>query len=251
MNTLVIDMGNTRMHFAFFLGLKLEYDWHLSSHESDVELVLNALVLAQTKTSFSVQKIMICSVVPSHEHVLNQVCQQLFSLQPVWVDSLGVNRLMPIHYDSIAALGSDRAVNAWAARACWGAPLIVVDAGTAITFDLVNGQGHYQAGPILAGVNLAFQSLRSAAQLKNIGFGLSRELTVNNTSEAMHAGCYWSAVEAISGIISRIKKVDGFAQATVIATGGSMLHLKDDIRLELHHEPLLTLEGLARLALKL
>ena len=136
-----------------------------------------------------------------------------------------------------------------AARERFGAPVIVMDCGTATTFDIVSPQGHYAGGLILPGVELALAALSEhAARLPEISFGRVEEFIGRDTVSSMQAGSYWGAVEALSGIIRKLHALSGYEDAPVIATGGQAAPVVEDISGITEHRPRLTLEGLLLLA---
>ncbi|MDQ6960624.1 MAG: type III pantothenate kinase, partial [Mariprofundaceae bacterium] len=156
---------------------------------------------------------------------------------------------MAVDYKNPREVGADRIANAVAAREQFGSPVIVMDCGTATTFDIVSPQGHYAGGLILPGVELALAALcRRAARLPEVSFGKMETLIGRDTVSSMQAGSYWGAVESLNGIIHKIHALAGYENAPVIATGGQIKLMLEDISGITEYRSRLTLEGLLLLA---
>jgi len=249
MTILAIDVGNTRIHFAIFTQDTLQQQWHLNSTELHHVCHFKAAMQHLEKTE-DIESIVIASVVPRHNAPLALACKQLFKKEVIFAHSQKLKRWIHIAYEPIEALGADRIVNAFAARCLFPAPLIVIDAGTAITFDLINPQESYQAGVIMPGVSMSFKALSQAAQLHHTPFDHCRKSIVTHTTQAMQSGCYWAAVGAIESMVQQLKTQASFKKAMVIGTGGNMPSFLSDLRINIKYVPQLTLKGLAIIAQK-
>ena len=247
-NLLVVDVGNTCMVFGRYAGARLAGCWRLSS---DARATADELALKLTGLmgDARVDGILAASVVPHLDGMLREACERVFGREPAFVGSPEVKTGMAVDYKNPREVGADRIANAIAAREVAGSPCIVLDCGTATTFDVVSPEGHYAGGLILPGVELALEALAArAARLPEASFARVGSLIARDTVSSMQAGSYWGAVEAFSGIIRRLRAEPGYASAPVIATGGLAASLVEDIPEVSEHRPLLTLEGLWILA---
>jgi len=196
-----------------------------------------------------VQGIMVASVVPHLDVILADACERVCGKRAVFVGSADVKTGMAVDYKNPREVGADRIVNAVAARELFGSPSIVLDCGTATTFDLISSNGHYAGGLILPGVELALTALcRRAAKLPEVSIQRTEELIGRDTTSSLQSGSYWAAVDAIAGLIKRLRREPGYMQAPVIATGGLVSLLIADLPEIDHHLPHLTLSGLHLLA---
>jgi type III pantothenate kinase len=245
---LTVDVGNTCMVFGLYRGEQLTGCWRLSSDPRATADEL-ALKLTGLMGDARVDGILAASVVPHLDGVLKEACERVFGRAPAFVGSPEVKTGMAVDYKNPREVGADRIANAVAARERMGSPVIVLDCGTATTFDVVSPEGHYAGGLILPGVELALEALAArAARLPEASFARVETLIARDTVASMQAGSYWGAVEAFSGIIRRLRAEPGYANAPVIATGGLAGLLADDLPAVTEHRPLLTLEGLLHLA---
>jgi len=258
---LLVDMGNTCMVFGLYREEELLGRWHLSSERSltpdELALKLRGLLGSlpqealppQNDATYRIHGIMAASVVPHLDPVLSEACEQVFGMQPSYVGDAKVKTGMAVDYKNPREVGADRIVNALAAREAFGAPVIVLDCGTATTFDIVSASGHYAGGLILPGMEVALAALAGrAAKLPEVSFAACDELIGRDTASSMQAGSYWAAVDGLSGIIRRLKAQPGFADAPVVATGGLAVRIIDAMQDVDEHRPLLTLHGLLLLA---
>jgi len=193
--------------------------------------------------------ILAASVVPHLDGILTEACRKIFNITPAFVGAGDVKTRMAVDYKNPREVGADRIANAVAAREQFGSPVIVLDCGTATTFDIVSPQGHYAGGLILPGVELALAALcRRAARLPEVSFGKIETLIGRDTVSSMKAGSYWGSVESLNGIIHRIHALSGYEHAPVIATGGQSKPMLEDIPGITEYRSRLTLEGLLLLA---
>jgi type III pantothenate kinase len=170
-------------------------------------------------------------------------------MQPLFVGAASVKTGMAVDYKNPREVGADRIVNAVAAREAFGSPVIVLDCGTATTFDVVSPEGHYAGGLILPGMEVSLAALSGrAAKLPEVSFAASDELIGRDTAGSMQSGSYWAAVDGLSGIIRRLKAMPEYADAPVVATGGLAGRIVDALTDVNEHRPLLTLQGLLLLA---
>jgi len=261
---LLVDMGNTCMVFGLYREDELLGRWQLSSERNltpdELALKLRGLLGSLPRDALKVvdiggqsacriDGIMAASVVPHLDPVLTEACLQVFDMSPLYVGAASVKTGMAVDYKNPREVGADRIVNAVAAREAFGAPVIVLDCGTATTFDIVSVEGHYAGGLILPGMEVSLEALAGrAAKLPEVSFAAVDELIGRDTAGSMQAGSYWAAVDGLSGIIRRLKAMPGYAAAPVVATGGLAGRIVDALGDVDEHRPLLTLQGLLLLA---
>ncbi|OIO70941.1 MAG: pantothenate kinase [Zetaproteobacteria bacterium CG12_big_fil_rev_8_21_14_0_65_55_1124] len=255
---LLVDIGNTCMVFGLFDDELMLGRWQLSSERSltadELALKLRGLLASLSESAtdasgFGVCGIMAASVVPHLDPVLSEACEQVFGMQPLYVGAPNVKTGMAVDYKNPREVGADRIVNAVAAREAFGAPVIVLDCGTATTFDIVSPEGHYAGGLILPGMEVSLAALAGrAAKLPEVSFAASDELIGRDTAGSMQAGSYWAAVDGLSGIIRRLKAIPEYSAAPVVATGGLAGRIVGALQDVDEHRPLLTLQGLLLLA---
>ncbi len=162
----------------------------------------------------------IVSVVPPLKSTFQELCRNTFQIEPLVVGN-GVKTGMPIHYDDPRTLGADRLVEAVAAKEKYGAPVIVIDFGTATTFNAVNRAGEFAGGAIAPGLNLAADALYQAtAQLPRVDLALPPYAIATNTIHAIQSGIVYGYLAMIEGMITRMRAELGEPHARVIATGG-------------------------------
>jgi type III pantothenate kinase len=186
--------------------------------------------------------IAISSSVPSATSALREMAQRWFPIPTVVIEP-GVRTGMPILYDNPKEVGADRIANAVGALDLFEAPLIVVDLGTATTFDVISGAGEYLGGAITPGIEIATDALFShAAALRRVELVEPRHVIGKSTVESIQSGVIYGYAGLVDGLCRRIK--DELGEATVVATGGLATVIRPLAREIDHHEPWLTLHGL-------
>ncbi|MBM3486808.1 MAG: type III pantothenate kinase [Alphaproteobacteria bacterium] len=221
---LAIDSGNTNIVFAVFEGDTLKGEWR-SSNDSrrtadEYGIWLSQLMALNAIKGEAVREAIIATVVPETLFSLKTLCRRYFRCEPLVVGEAGVDVGIGVLVDSPEEVGADRLVNAVAAQARYGGPLVVIDFGTATTFDVVDAGGNYCGGVIAPGVNLSMEALHmAAAKLPHVAIQRPRTVIGKRTVPAMLSGVYWGYVGLIEGLVSRIKAEFG-APMKVIATGG-------------------------------
>jgi type III pantothenate kinase len=205
-------------------------------------LFRNLFAMANIKVS-EVRGIVISSVVPPMDSTLREVCERYFSVKPLFIEP-GVKTGMPVHYDNPAEVGADRVVNGVAAFEKYGGPCIVVDFGTATTFDVVSKKGEYMGGVIAFGLGISADALFSrTARLPRVEIRKPRAIIGTNTVGSLQSGLYYGYIGLVDGILERllaemgseVKVIATGGLATLIASGSKYIHSVDD---------LLTLDGL-------
>ncbi|MCY4231774.1 MAG: type III pantothenate kinase, partial [Alphaproteobacteria bacterium] len=162
----------------------------------------------------------VATVVPASLFNLRHLCQRYFGVSPLVIGDPDIDLGMTIRVDNPSEVGADRIVNAVAAHSAYSGPLIIIDFGTATTFDIVDAAGNYCGGVIAPGVNLSLEALhQAAAKLPLIAVGRPERVIGCNTVTAMQSGIFWGYVSMIEGLAGRIEREAG-EPMTVVATGG-------------------------------
>jgi type III pantothenate kinase len=220
---LAIDVGNTNTVFALYRERHALGQWRISTiRERTADEYAAALTQLMALKGYShgdVGAAVISSVVPQALTPLKSMCREFFGCTARVVgDDLGVT--IPVAVDNPREVGADRLVNAVAAHTRYRGPLIVVDFGTATTFDVIDEEGRYCGGVIATGINLSLEALhRAAAKLPRVAVERPERVIGTSTVSAMQSGVFWGYVSMIEGIVSRIRAEFG-ATMKVIATGG-------------------------------
>ena len=244
---LVIDVGNTNTVLGLFDGQRLVAHWRLTTlHEQTVDeygiLARNLFAVDHVDPS-TIRGIIISSVVPPLDSTLERMALKYFGIAPLFVNA-AVNTGMKVLYDSPSDVGADRVVNAVAAFDKHGGPCIVVDFGTAVTFDAVSEQGEYLGGVITPGVGIAAEALfRRAARLTRVDIREPARVIGTNTTASVQSGLYYGFVGLVDGILERMLRELG-AESHVIATGGQAALVARGSRFIRIVDENLTLEGL-------
>ncbi len=244
---LAVDIGNTNVTLGVFKGREMKATWRLATsihRESDeyAVMLLNLLQLDSIAAA-EVSNASICSVVPPLTPTFANLCRRYFHSEPLIIEA-GVKTGIRIATENPREVGADRVVNAAAARQLYGSPLIVIDLGTATTFDVVSREGEYIGGAISPGVALGAEALfNRTAQLPRVELVHPKNVIGKGTVSAMQSGILYGYVAMIEGMVSRIQTELG-EKARVIATGGlAGLIAKETSCIEVV-EPNLTLIGL-------
>jgi type III pantothenate kinase len=244
---LVIDIGNTNTSLGVFDGERLTTHWRLTTERSrtvDEWGVLTRNLFALAGLDFkSINAIAIASVVPPLNFTLKRMAEDYFHLTPLFVDH-ATDTGVPILYQPASDVGADRIVDAVAAIKKYGAPCIVVDFGTATTFDAINSKGEYLGGVITPGITISADALfERAAKLPRVEIKRPRKVVGSATVEAMQSGLYHGYVGLVDGILKRmIDEVGGTPH--VIATGGLAPLIATGSEFIEQVDETLTLEGL-------
>jgi len=226
---------------------ELAAHWRVTTHRSQTAdeygvFFVNLFEMNDLSPS-QVSHIIISSVVPPVESTLRQVCEAYFHTQPLFVEP-GIKTGMPVLVDNPAELGADRLVNAIAAFERYGGPCIVVDFGTATTFDVISAKGEYLGGAIAPGLGLSAEALFSrAARLTRVDIKRPAKVIGTNTVTHLQSGLYFGYIGLVDGILERIEAELG-QKPRVIATGGLARQIAEDSRFITEIDDMLTLDGL-------
>jgi type III pantothenate kinase len=221
---LAIDVGNTNTKFAVHDGAAWRGQWRSSTDSSrtaDEYAPWLSQVMALSKFSFDdVTACIISTVVPQALFNLRNLSRRYVGAEPLVVGEPGVKLGIEVRIDKPSEAGADRLVNAVGAHVEYGGPAIVIDSGTATTFDIVAADGAFEGGIILPGINLSLQALHdAAARLPRVEIRDPGRVIGKDTVSAMQAGIYWGSIEMIEGLCRRIRAEYGAPMKT-IATGG-------------------------------
>jgi type III pantothenate kinase len=246
-SVLAIDIGNTNIVLGVHRGDDLIAYWRMSTSPHRMPDELAALInsfFAYRGLSFDdIDDGIISSVVPPLLPVFEEFCQQYMNFKPLVVEP-GTKTGMRILYDNPQEVGADRIVNAVAAKALYGTPLIVIDFGTATTFDAISKEGDYLGGAIAPGIAVAGEALvQRTAKLPRIEFVVPPRVIGRNTISSMQSGIMYGYVSLVEGMVVRLEKELG-GNAHVIATGGLAEHIAYHTEVIEAVNRNLTLEGL-------
>lgn len=252
---LAVDVGNTNVVFALIEGREIKARWRVATDPrrtaDEYAVWLLQLMRLNGVEPDAVHRIIVSTVVPRAMHNLSVLAQKYFGMDPLIAGQPPVEWGFEADVDEPRSLGADRAVNAIAAHARYPGDLIVVDFGTATTFDVVDFNGAYKGGIIAPGINLSLDALvNAAAKLPRIAIEAPTRTTSvigRNTEDQMHIGVFWGYVAMMEGLIARMRAEIG-RPVKVVATGGLAVLFGDHTDIFDHVDTDLTLDGLAILA---
>jgi type III pantothenate kinase len=244
---LAIDVGNTNTVLGAFEGKDLRQQWRVETSHSRTHdewgILVRQLFLSGGLEPGQVDAIVISSVVPPLAFALERMGQRYFGQKPLFVGP-GVKTGLPILYDNPREVGADRVVNAVAAYHRWRRGLIVVDFGTATTFDAVSPKGEYLGGAIAPGVSISMEALfRNASKLPRVEFVRPPHVVGKNTVASIQSGLVYGYVGLVDGICERMTAELAFP-TLVVATGGLAPLVAGLSRTVAEVDEHLTLEGL-------
>jgi type III pantothenate kinase len=251
----VLDVGNTNTVLGVFepkpaeagQPRKLIAHWRVTTNKAqtvdEYGVLFRNLFAMNNLEVRGVQGIVISSVVPPLDSTLREVCERYFQLKPLFIEP-GVKTGMPVQYDNPAEVGADRIVNGVAAFEKLGGPCIVVDFGTATTFDVVSARGEYLGGVITPGIGISADALfERTARLPRVDIRKPPSVIATNTVNSLQAGLYYGYIGLIDGILERLMTELG-GDVKVVATGGLASLMGSGSKYIREVDDLLTLEGL-------
>jgi type III pantothenate kinase len=246
---LAIDVGNTNIVIGVFRDRELVHSWRLTTIRErtadELGILVTNLCDHHGVSRQGISGVVIASVVPPLTGTLIEMVTEYFGRTPLMFEP-AVNGGMPILYDNPAEVGADRVVNAIAALDQYGVgkPIIVVDFGTATTFDAISAKGEYLGGVICPGPQISAEALfQRAARLPKIDVKKPKRVVGTNTVASMQSGLFWGYVDMVEGLVRRMKDELG-GSAIVVATGGLASVVAPESSLIEHVDPELTLRGL-------
>ena len=244
---LAVDVGNTNITLGLFEDEELRATWRLTTHPlrtaDEYGVLLRQLFEARGLDATAVMHAVVCSVVPPLEEVFEEVVQRYWRIKPLIV-ATGIKTGVRIRVDNPREVGADRVANTVAGFRLYGGPLIVVDFGTATTFDVITQEGDYIGGAIAPGLGIAADALFThAAKLFRVEIVRPRQAIGHNTVATLQSGLFYGYVGLVEGLIKRLQaEMEG--PAKVVATGGLADSLAREITAIDLVNPDLTLIGL-------
>jgi type III pantothenate kinase len=250
MNILCMSVRDQRTTFGLFEGDELADHWRVSTDQrrtaDEWGLLVRGLTRSESGSSAAdVTGLCISSTVPAVLHELRVMTRTYFSGAHTVVVGPGVKTGLPVQMDNPREVGTDRVANAVAASSIWRGPLVVVDLGTAITFEVVDAEGRYVGGLIAPGVDVSVAALRErGAQLRQVEIERPRFVVAKNTIEALQSGAVNGFAGLVDGVVERIAAELGDGITRVVATGDLDSAVVDACTSITDREPFLTLRGL-------
>lgn len=247
---LAVDVGNTNIVLGIFEGELLTRSWRLATLRDrtadELRVLVGRLFEERRLQMEKVSGVVLASVVPPLTSTVTEMVRGAFSRDTLVIDATNIG--LPIEYQAPGDVGADRLVNAIAASEMFGGhgrPVIVVDSGTATTFDVVSAAGRYVGGVICPGVEISADALfQRAARLPRVDVGRPDSLIGTSTVESMRSGLYYGYVAMVEGIVARIRDDLGAEPAVCVATGGLATTIAEETSSIDHVSPDLTLHGL-------
>ena len=221
---LAVDAGNTNTVFAIYEGETQRGLWRAATdarRTADEHYVwLAQLMAVEGVARADIDAAIISTVVPASLFNLTRLCQRYFDVEALVVGEPGVDLGIKVMLDNPAEVGADRLVNAVAAKEAYGGPLILIDFGTATTFDVIDRDGDYVGGVIAPGANLSMEALHmAAAKLPLVAVRQPQQVVGRSTVQAMQSGIFYGYVSLIEGLVDRIRKERDEPDLRTIATG--------------------------------
>lgn len=246
---LVVDVGNTNTMFGVYdlasgeLLSRVRSSTQRDRMPDEWYAILQPALAADGIRPAQVSAMVISSVVPAVTRWLTVLGHKHFEVEPI-VISAGLDLGLPIDMDNPAEVGADRLVNSIAAIHRYGAPVIAIDFGTALNFDVIDARGHYVGGSLAPGIIIAFEAMTArAARLFSVELAPPPAAIGKNTTHALQSGLILGYVSLVEGMIRRISDELG-TRPPVVVTGGYSEIIANQSPLIDHHEPDLTIEGL-------
>ncbi len=244
---LAVDVGNTHVVLGLYNKDKLVKSWRLASNrertEDEMAVLIENLLNLEAEKMRDIQDIAIASVVPAITETFCRLSKKYLNIKPMLIQA-GEDYGMPILMENPQEVGADRIINGIAGYETYGGPLIIVDFGTANTFDCISVKGEYLGGVISAGINISMEALfHKAAKLPRIDLVLPEHALGKNTKESIQAGVFYGFAGQVDGIVKRLWQEIG-SQTNVVATGGladMLFGVSETINII---DPLLTINGL-------
>lgn len=245
---LVVDIGNTNIVLGIYQNRELAYHFRLSTtRQSTVDeygvMIFNLFRMSDISVK-DIEGVIISSVVPPLVNIFEEMCQKFLHKTPLVVGP-GIKTGLNLRYENPREIGADRIVNAVAAVNQYKGPLVVVDFGTATTFDCIDDKGNYLGGAIVPGIGIATEALyQRASKLPRIELEKPKKVIGRNTIHAMQAGIIFGYAGQVDGIVERIKLEMEAPDLKVVATGGLAELIASETKCIQEINSMLTLEGL-------
>ena len=242
-----IDIGNSNTVLGLFEDKKLVQNWRITTNVSktvdEYAILIHDLFRFANIHFYDISDIIISSVVPPLVGTMTDLCENYFKRKPFIVGP-GIKTGMPILYDNPKEVGADRIVNAVAAYEKYKDALIIVDFGTATTFDYITAKGEYQGGAIAPGIGISLEALFArASKLPRVEFAKPPQIIARNTVNSIQSGLFYGYAALVDGIVDRMKQ-ESKTSPQVIATGGFASQISQATESIDHVDSDLTLDGL-------
>jgi type III pantothenate kinase len=241
------DIGNSHTTLGLVTDGEVVEHWRVGTDDQRTSDEWGVLLRGLLPRDPSLRGIAMCSSVPAVLHEWRLTIEQYFPDLPHVIVEPGVRTGVPVRMDNPREVGSDRIVNALAAAHLHEGPCIVVDFGTATTYDVVSPKGEYVGGAIAPGISISLEALgQRGAQLRKVELLRPRSVIAKNTVEALQSGALYGFAAQVDGMVARMVDELGLrpGDVTVIATGGLAETVLDECRSITEHQPWLTLIGL-------
>jgi len=243
---LAIDVGNTNILYGLFDGQQWTRTWRQHTNPTLTEDELAAFLSAVMGERERPERVAVASVVPTLDERIRHFAKHVLMCDPYFISHL--NTMVPVLVDTPEAVGADRIANAAAAAHYYGKPAIVVDFGTATTFDAISPHGEFVGGAIMPGVEISMNALFArASQLQEVSLGVPFSAIGKTTEENLRSGIVLGTAAAVDGLVAQIAVELGGSPA-VIATGGLAEFVVGACNTVHHVDPMLTLNGIRLLA---
>ena len=245
---LAIDVGNTNTVFALHDGGRWRAQWRSATNATrtadEYAVWLSQLMSIEQLGLDDIKACIVSTVVPQAKFNFRNLSRRYFNFDPKFIGEPGLDLGVPIRIDRPEQAGADRLVNAIGAHVSYSGALIVIDSGTATTFDVVGKDGGFEGGIISPGINLSVKALHdAAAALPRIAIQRPQKVIGSDTVSAMQSGIFWGYVELIDGLVRRIK--DEYKEdMSVVATGGVASLFEGASETIDHYDPDITIRGL-------
>ena len=245
---LAIDTGNTNTLFAIHDGKGWAVEWRIATdaaRTADEYAVWFHQLMEMQELKFSdIEACVISTVVPQSLFNMRNLARRHLKVEPIIIGDEGVKIGIGVRTDNPKEVGADRLVTALGAVQKYKGNLIIIDSGTATTFDVISEDGYFEGGIIAPGINLSVRALHeAAAQLPRIAIVKPNKVVGKNTVEAMQSGIFWGYIGLIDGLVRNIQEEDG-RDFTVIGTGGVASLFQGASATIEHYDSDLTIDGL-------
>lgn len=247
---LLIDVGNTNIVMGVYEGKKMVHGWRLGTKvgrtSDEYGLQVDSILRHYNISIKNIDDIVIGSVVPSLQHTLVSMCRKYFDMEPMIIGK-GTKTGMPIKYDNPREVGADRIVNSVAVFEKYGGPSILVDIGTAITFDVISEKGEYLGGAIAPGVGISSEALFSrTSKLPKVELKLPEHVIGKTTVESIQSGIVYGFIGLVDNIIENILEELNLTkdQVNILGTGGYAKLITERSKYIEDYDSNITLEGM-------
>ena len=246
---LAIDIGNTTTMIGFFEGDRLRGSFRVASSHAvtadECGILVHQLLQFHAGKDKIVRKIGICSVVPTLTQIYISMAEKYFKIEPLVLNYNQKNLGFEILYEDPRQVGPDRLANAAGGKTLYGYPAVIVDLGTATTYDVLDIDGNYAGGMIAPGVWTSASNLfRKASRLFPVKLEKPGKFIATNTADSVKSGIYWGFIGQMEYLVRKIKDLPGYSDCRVIATGGYSDIFAEDSKIIDTVDAELTLKGL-------